>query len=86
MMNPTFRRLGKTGAMEVDAHSGAHFQLVGLNGRARLDHTRCCFELPRTREYASPLEWQGKIPHTRNRGTVTAKDILGGGVKTKTRF
>jgi hypothetical protein len=33
MMNPTFRRLGKTGAMEVGAHSGAHFQLVGLNGR-----------------------------------------------------
>jgi len=56
MMNPTFRRLGKTGAMEVGAHSGAHFQLVGLNGRARLDHTRCCFELPRTRELASPLE------------------------------
>ena len=37
--------------MEVGAHSDAHFQLVGLNAsRARLNHTRCCFELPRTRE------------------------------------
>ena len=78
MMNPTFRRLGKTGAMEVGAHSGAHFQLVGLNGRARLDHTRCCFELPRTREAASPLEWQRKILRTRNRGRVTANDNLRG--------
>ena len=33
MMNPTFRRLGKTGAMEVGAHSDAHFQLVDLNAR-----------------------------------------------------
>ena len=44
----------------------------------RLDHTRCCFELPRTREPGSPLEWQRKIPHTRNRGRVTANDNLRG--------
>ena len=33
MMNPALRRLGKTGAMEVGAHSDAHFQLVGLDAR-----------------------------------------------------
>jgi hypothetical protein len=64
--------------MEVGAHSDAHFQLGGLNGRARLNYARCCFELPRTRELASPLEWQRKIPHTRNRGRVTANDNLRG--------
>ena len=35
-------------------------------------------QLPRTREFASPLEWQRKIPHTRNRGRVTANDNLRG--------
>ena len=63
--------------MEVGVY-GTHFQLVGLNGRARLNYTRCCFELPRTREAASPLEWQRKIPRTRNRGRVTTNDTLGG--------
>src|SRR5882724_2581215 len=38
----------------------------------------CAIELPRTREHASPLEWQRKIPHTRNRGRVTANDSLRG--------
>ena len=28
--------------------------------------------------HASPLEWQRKIPRTRNRGRVTANDILRG--------
>ena len=32
--------------MEVGAHSDAHFQLVGLNGRARLNHTRLLFRAP----------------------------------------
>ena len=64
--------------MEVGDQSDAHFQLVALNGRARLNQTRCRFELPRTREAASPLEWQRKIPRTRNRGKVTANDNLRG--------
>jgi len=62
--------------MEVGDQSDAHFQLVALNGRARLNQTRSRFELPRTREAASPLEWQRKILRTRNRDRMAANDTL----------
>ena len=64
MMNPTFRRLGKTGAMEVGAHSDAHFQLVGLNGRADEDcETATDFTFTRDHDFPSSSLVRGRPHH-----------------------